>query len=445
MSAKGQSYWIRSGILSILEKSSGFLFGFGTFVFLVRMVDKTSFGVWVLYYTVVSFIEVGRNGLLQNALVKYLSNADLKEARIINTASIALSVMITTGAVLFLAFAGNWLENLLVAPGLAGLLLIYCLTTVILVPQQQFTFIQQANLDFTGIFWSNFTLRGLLFVVVLLLFLSGWDIKLEWLAWSQVVIAFIAGVISYYYVQPFLHFSWKVDWKWVRSLSNFGLFTMGTNLSTMLYKTMDKMMLGPLTGMGAVAASIYENAIKITNMSEVPTFSIASIVFPQSARRAVSEGTAPVKELYEKSVGAILAIVLPFILLVFVFAKPIIILIATSAYLEAVPVLRVTIWFGLFIPFAVQFGTIIDSMGYPKVNFLFTIAGLLINVVLNYLFIVRFGVIGAAYGTLLSYFLHFVMTQIVLHRMIGSFPWNAFRHVFPFYTQGYKLALSKMT
>ncbi|MEZ4847758.1 MAG: hypothetical protein R3B93_03850 [Bacteroidia bacterium] len=57
--------------------------------------------------------------------------------------------------------------------------------------------------------------------------------------------------------------------------------------------------------------AIYGTAIKITNLVEVPTQSIAAIVFPQSARRIENEGRESVKRLYEKSVGVILALIIP--------------------------------------------------------------------------------------------------------------------------------------
>src|SRR5690606_13239672 len=114
-------------------------------------------------------------------------------------------------------------------------------------------------------------------------------------------------------------------------------------------------------------------------------------------------GNNGVKNLYEKAVGAILAFMIPAILLVWIFAHYIIWFVAGAQYLDAVPILRITMLYGLFMPFAVQFGTVLDSIGLPKINFYFTLANLILLGAIDYFFIWGFGTIGAAYGTLLAY------------------------------------------
>ncbi|MEM9918603.1 MAG: flippase [Bacteroidota bacterium] len=432
---------MKSGLLSILEKGSVFVFGFGSLYILARLLEDIELGTWFLFGTIVSFVEVGRTGLLQNALIKFLTTSeDAAEKRRIATASLFLSFALTAVCIVFLLLFSELLSQALQAPMLSGLLRIYCMTTIVLIPMQQFNFMQQANFDFRGIFWSNFAWKGLFFFFLVYLFFSSTPISIQLLAYFQIGTAALAGFISFWFGRPYLQFSRQLSFPWVRELFNFGRFVFGTNLSTMIYKTLDRMMISGLTVSGAAAVGVYEIAIRFTNLVEVPTFSVASVVFPKSSEKMAREGTVAIKNLYEQSVGAILAIVLPFLLFIFIFAEPIIVILATEEYLSSVPVLRTTIWFGLFIPFAVQFGTVVDSIGKPKVNFYFTLIGLILNIVLNYVFITRMGVIGAAYGTLLSYGLLFVITQLVLNRLIGTNPINVFRHILPFYRKGYNLA-----
>ncbi len=92
--------------------------------------------------------------------------------------------------------------------------------------------------------------------------------------------------------------------------------------------------------------------------------------------------------------------------------------------------LRITAFFGLFLPFAVQGGTALDASGRPAVNFLFTLATAILNIGLNYLFIPVYGLKGAAFATLSGYFLSFLAMQwylyhhyrIVAFRAIGYMP-----------------------
>jgi len=194
-----------------------------------------------------------------------------------------------------------------------------------------------------------------------------------------------------------------------------------------------------------VSVSLYEPCIKINNLAEAPTMSIASIVFPQSARQEKANGNKAVKDLYEKAVGAILAITIPGIIFVMLFPEFIIRVIAGEAYLDAAPLLVLTILYALFVPFASQFGTILDSIGKPQINFVFVMLGAVINIISNYYFITEFGVIGAAYGTLVTYVITFVLNQIVLYRMFGIKAWKAFGYIGFFYKEAYKIVIEKLS
>ena len=116
----------------------------------------------------------------------------------------------------------------------------------------------------------------------------------------------------------------------------------------MLNKSIDQLMLGMMVS--PVATGVYGAAVKISNLVEVPTQSIAAIVFPQSTKQLETSGTEAVKNLYEKSVGVIMALIFPGLLFVLIFPEFVIMLVAGDKYLDAVPVLRITMLFGLFVP-----------------------------------------------------------------------------------------------
>ena len=437
MVSSDKKYWLRSGFFSLFERGSVFLFGFGSFLFLVRLLSKEDFGTWVIFLTTTSFIEVGRSGLLQNALVKYLTTCKEGDYGIISTASLITNFFLTGASIILLLLVAQPLSLWQNSMVLASLVKIYAITTLVLLPFQQFNYIQQANLDFKGIFWSNFTKQGLFFLFIVGCFLLGVEISLILLAQAQIFTALSGAVVSFVFARKYLRFSRNIDWAWTRKLFHFGKYVFGTNLSAMLYKTIDKYMLGSLVGVAFTGA--YENAIKVTNLAEVPTFSIAAVVFPQGAKKIESEGRPAIKILYEKSVGAIFALILPFILFIFLFPDFVINVIAGPRWSESIPVLRLTILYGLFLPFAIQFGTVLDSMGKPKINFYFTILGAILNVILNYIFITKYGLIGAAYGTLITYSVTFTLNQLVLYKILNVKAFNAFAYTFKFYTQGLQL------
>ncbi len=425
------SYWLKSGIYALLEKGLGLVFGFGSLFLLLRILTKEEMGVWVLFLTIVSFIEVSRVGLLQNALIKFLTVSEGEEVGQISSASLFLNILLSVLSSLVLVLLAVPLAQLWEAPLLAQMLPLHVMTTLGLVFFYHANFVQQANFDFRGIFWSNFFRKGLLFFYILIFFWLNWKIELTNLVWVQIFTALVASGVSFVFGRPYLKFTKKVNWEWVKKLFHFGKFVFGTNLNAMLYKNIDKMMLGSMVSKPAVA--MYELAIRITNLAEVPSFSIAAIVYPQSVKQGEAAGAKAIKSLYEQSVGAILAILLPFILIVLLIPEWIVRLVGEEQYLDAVPVLQLTVLYGLFIPFAIQFGTVLDSVGKPKLNFLFTLLGIVVNLVFNFIFISVYGLIGAAIGTLSAYLILFVCHQILLYRLFGIQAHHALSYIIPFY------------
>ncbi len=416
------------------------LFGFGGAVMLYRAIpSQGEFGVWVLFLSIISIIEVGRIGLLQNALVKFLSVEKGEEAGRITTASFVLNGMLTLLIVLVSLALSPIAAEIFEASQLSQLFKIYCLTTVALIPFYQFNYVQQANLDFKGIFWSNFVKGGVLFSFILYLFVEKKPVYLADLALVQVAAALLSSTVSWWFARKYARFSQEIDWAWVGKLFAYGKFVFGTNISTQLYKTVDKLLLGSLPGGGTAAVAIYDAAIRITNLTDVPTASMASMLFPQSSRR-VQEGSEAVKQLYEKAVGAILAFMVPCIIMVMLTADWLIYLTAGTAYAEAADILRITIMFGLFLPYAVQFGTVLDSIGKPKMNFIYTLFSLLLTGLLNLLLIPKMGAMGAAFGTLLAYAITFIFMQIYLHKILKINPWSPFVYMVHFYGQIMRLA-----
>jgi len=110
----------------------------------------------------------------------------------------------------------------------------------------------------------------------------------------------------------------------------------------------------------------------------------------------------------------------------------IITLIAGDQYLDTIPLLRFVVLFSLFTPFLYQTGITLESVGKPKINFYFTVISFFLNFLLNALFISQFGIVGAAYGTLVTYFIVFCAGQVMLKKLVGVQTGNIFRNIINF-------------
>ena len=427
-----KSYWLTSGLYALFQRFAVLVFNFGSFYFIVRMFTKEENGVWALFMTIATnFIELTRAGLIQNALVRYLSVSHPDDHPALLTASALLNVAFTAFIAVLLWLSSSLVGKLLHAPDLSILLLFYIPTSLILTPFFQFQAIQQAYLDFKGIFWANFTRQGLFFGGILSALLLRNKPSLLQLVNLQTLSALAGTTVAFVSARPFLKFSRQVNKKWLSTLFDYGRYGMITNLSTSILGSIDSFMLSGMIGAKAVA--VQNVALRITNLAEVPVNAMADVVFPQSARRISTQGRESVKYLYEKAVGVLLALVVPAMVCIGLFPEFILGLIAGEKFLDAAPVLRVTALYTMLMPFGRQGGTLLDATGKQQLNSRLVVLSALINLAANFLFIRQFGIIGASYGTLFTYVVGTFIQQYFLRKEAAVSTVNVLGFAFRFY------------
>ena len=427
------------------------VFALGTAMLLLRGLSKEDFAAWAMFLLVTYFLEMARSGLIQNGLVRHIAlhRQDAAQYVAIRRAALCLNIGFSIVSNVLLWLAMGWIISTWQMPQLEVLFPVYFITNFVMAALYHCNFLQQAHHEFRGIFLANFCWKGVLFGWVLLCKAMGLSLDLQTLAFAMLAGAVVGAFATWRVLksveQPRLAGAapWEDVLHWIKKLVAYGKWVLGTNMSTMFYKNVDKLTLGYLIGPAAFA--VYDAAGKVTQLVEAPSFSIAAVVFPQGAERMTNHGSAGVKHLYERSVGAILAIILPFLVLLLLLPKTIMVLFAGSAYLESANVLVIAAFFGLFLPFAVQFGTILDATGKPQVNFAYTLFTAVLNLVLSWWFIQQFGLLGAAMATLAGYALSFILMQAYLYKYFNINFLGAFRYIPEFYKMGWVLVWRQLS
>ncbi|MFL9481430.1 flippase [Chitinophagaceae bacterium LWZ2-11] len=435
MKSKNDHYWLKSGALNVLQNISSVFFGFGSFYLLVRMLDKHSFGTWTLFMATTTIFEMIRSGLIQNALIKFLSFSERSEHDKILSASFTMSGVLTLACIIINLCLANYLAVKWDSPELVNMFYMYSFVYIFSGILSQFHWIEQANLTFQGIFITNFIRQGVFFVFIVIAFFTKFKIQLIYLVYVQAFCALLSASIEYRFIKKFLRFTYSVSLEWVKKLFNYGKFAFGTSISSILSNTIDQMMLGAI--LSPAASGAFNIAVRITNLVDIPTNSIAVIVFPQSAKRLATEGKEGIKYLYEKSVGTILAILIPGLLFLYFFPTFVVHVIAGNQYAETIPILKITTLYCLLIPFGRQFGTILDSIGRPKITFIIVVLTATLNLTLNYFMIKQWGVMGAAYATLTSNVIAFAVAQFILYKELKVNIANTFIYAYMFYPEFY--------
>ena len=167
MSESNKHYWLKSGLYTLMMNVQQLLFGFGSFYFLIRLLDKHSFGIWTLFVATTSIFEMARSGLIQYALIKFLSESPEKEKPRIISASFVLNAAIMCICIVINLCLAGWLSRLWHYPGLFKMFLIFNGVYILQGLLSQFQWIEQAHLKFQGILVTNMMKQGGFFFFVL--------------------------------------------------------------------------------------------------------------------------------------------------------------------------------------------------------------------------------------------------------------------------------------
>lgn len=413
------NYWVRSGSYVFLQRIAIFIFSFGSYFFLVRYFSKEAFGVWALFTIITSVVEMSRSAFIQNAFVKFYSHQDVDHNALV-TASLFLNFVSISIIILVLFLLIPVLKDFWHTQEIGSLILWYSCTSIILVPFTQINYIEQASHSFKGIFWSAVVRQSIFFGAVLFVYFFKPGLPLSTFAALQSVGALAGLLVAWRFSQKFLPKEFIFDWSLVRKLFHFGKYILGTGITSSVGKSADQVILGSISHS---TEALYNSAIRIMSFIEIPTQSISNVVYPKIAERVNKDGKSGARELYEKSVAYMVAIIIPIILGISIFPEVVLLITAGKNYTEAAFVLQLVVASAILYPFNVQVGSAFEVIGKPHVSFSINLGSNVLNLSLNLLLIYRYGIVGAAWATIITAICTFVVSQWLLSKQLGiSFP-----------------------
>lgn len=438
-----QSYWLRSGAFKLFERASLVVFGFLAYYLLIRHTTKEELGTWAMFILMTSFIEQLRYGFISNGLIRYLNNTDSRDDYIkVETGAFSLNIVITLLISIVLWFGGDLIGKSMNMPLMGPMLHIYAFLNFLMVPVFHLEMMQRANMDFKGSSLGQFINKGLYSLLLIAYIFFADDVVLTEVVLLQGVGILAGTFVTYYFGKKYMSFTWRFSFSTLKEQLNYGKYTFGTFISAYLMRNIDSFMLGKLLGPAAVAA--YAVSLKITNIFEVPANTVSTVIFPKMVRAIKEEGLQAARPYYEKSVSLLLIIMAPFVVFTLFFAEEMVLLIAEERYAESIPILQITVLYGLLLPLDKQVGVMLDATGKQKMNTLFVLRNAVLNVVLNYLFITYIGIIGAALATLTTYIISVTLNQIYINRTFNISALNYFRYMGTSYTKGLEMLNRKI-
>jgi len=236
--------------------------------------------------------------------------------------------------------------------------------------------------------------------------------------------ALLAGALTFCYTKAKLSL---VDWNFKSDVA-VGLLKDSWPLilsiiAVMMNMKIDQIMINKMLNMAQVG--IYAAAVRVSQLWFFVAIVVCDSLFPAILR--AKENSVDLYFMRLRQLFKLLFwISLPITVLITIYAVPIINILFGSEYLKAAHVLRVHIWGTCLVYMGTVIGRYLIAENYTKVVLLRNIVGATVNIILNYIFITKYGILGAAWATILAYLaVIFVIvfipkTRIIIDLMIKS-------------------------
>jgi O-antigen/teichoic acid export membrane protein len=175
-----------------------------------------------------------------------------------------------------------------------------------------------------------------------------------------------------------------------------------TAVSIMTFHRIDQLMLFQMKGDEAVG--YYSAAVGLSEIFAIFPSAFMTSVFPLMSQYFKTSEQSLVRA-YTLSFKYMLMLIIPIAVGTSLLAKPIIALFYGAIFAPSVPVLSILIWSEIFVFYGVIHYEVLISTNKQKIYLLFCSTGAVTNVILNFVLIPRYGIVGASIATLISYIL----------------------------------------
>lgn len=413
---------------------------------MVRHLDKEDYGVYAIFFVIVMVSELSISAFVQNGFVKFFLDKNYDKSEVFSS-SLTLNFGLTVVSTIIIFSTSGLIGDFYGHEELGVMLKIYCINAFLLIPYNQLYYYFNAEVDFKSIVFLSLLRFGSFFSAVVIVFFFFPNVDQIGFVKLQTLSVGVGAIISLIYVRKIKFQLFNFSRRVFMEIFHFGKYVFGVGITSTLTRNIDQLMIGYFISPSAVAT--YAITGKFMNFIEVPLTSIAHVTYPKFAETTNAEN--PRKErarIYEASVGTMLAIITPFILILFTFPSFFITVAAGEKYLDAVPILQILIVLSLLKPFGRQAGAVLEISGKPKIGFYALLITTFINVVLNY-FLIQMngpygGVIGAVIASAISAVVFLIIVMWSIKKECNASVKNTFLKFAHTYKIGFDIVLNNL-
>ncbi len=388
-----QKYFRNMG-WAFLGRAYGLIGSFFIGILVARYLGPEKYGVLnyvTSFVTVFSFLaSFGIDNILVRDLVKSKENKE----PILNTA-FSLRIIGAISVIFIICMASLIFHN---TGYITALIFIYSLMLLSLsINVLEYFF--QSEVKYKYIFWGQ--IISVSSVYLLRLYLIHSKLGTGWFIISLIFESLVYTLIMLFiFRKKYNSLKLRIDFSFAKKLISDSWPFVFTTAFALIYSKIDQVMIGKMLDNHSLG--IYSAGVKLAEIWYFIPVLICGVVLP-SIISAYKSDTALYKKRTRKLFQFITGLTALFALFEFVFAKFIIFFIFGKAYAGSVGVLQVYTWAGVFIAMIITMNQTLTVENRTRLIMISSCASAGINILLNLIFIPKFGIIGSAWATFFSY------------------------------------------
>lgn len=419
-------------VLSILHRFSSTLFGFLNFFILARVLPKNELGIWSIFLFVVAAFEMSKGSLLKNTHIRLILISKNENHSIIAGSSIFVNIIFT---ILFIAIIllfspnlSNWLNT---GKQLSTMLMLYIPGLISMIYFAHYEAVQQSNNNFKNGFTANLIRQLLFFILLLVHFINGKNLELFTIVYYYTLGNFIGTLLFFILSRKYISYTFQYSLKTIKEILSFGGFMMGGNIITQISSNLDQLLVSRYLSTEYVGN--YGIASRVMYAVEIPMNGVSEALFPTFTKASGDGDKLSFNNYLEKSIGTLIAIMLPVIIIMVCLTELIIKVIAGNNYIDANEILQIYLIITLINVFKHQSSNTLLSLGKSKLHFIITILHFVFSIGMIYLGIKEFEYLGPAYAKFLLSVVSLFMWIVLMKKLIGINLSNIIKQIIGFY------------
>lgn len=405
------SDYIKNAGWIFTEKFIRIAIGFVLFALISRVLGPADFGLLSYYQTIASMLLAITSLGFDNVLINEF-NKKSKHQEIFSTAfwsRVAVSIIIILAFVIGLQFEEIPFENKIV--------LLTCLTSLIFQTQNTYFSYYQSQLLASVV--TKVSLVSLLISSAFKIYLLYIKANIIWFAFSYSLDFFVSCLllILFSYKKKFVSISIKLfKFKTLLELLRASWPIIASSIIIVLYTRLDQIMIMKTLGPDAVA--IFSVAIRISEAYVFVPAALVTSYYPLIARNPDRDNV----KFYFDVVFSSCVVMAVGVAIVSYFLIP---MMFGPHYVESYNVLSVLLLGSIFAVFGSACTNLMIVYGLTYLRLVRAVIGLIINFALNLLLIPKYGVVGAAFASLVSQLFAAWLSNAFNKRTIECFKWQA--------------------